>query len=341
MWNGLFDGTNKDTSFRVLVGIMESLWWRPYLKTELEQKMPPWPAFQDRSFQPPAFFSPCQGWKIWWFGVCGCGCTSWVGYYFSTASKATNCNGWYQICQSHRFADTKIQGIFNGNLVFSLHFWYIELLKLLKLIVGKKLCDKSGSRAICLNTSFSFLLLAISLPCSRTVSVALHPEKANQVRIHFSHSKNGPKVSTAHRIQKKGVDFIEQSLPPNYLSNFFLTSFQKTKRQANQPNQRLQWIHPSTKQANRQPNNQATDPPGCPRPEKRLSVQLVRWAAQATALEARSGGRPLWLGWSWRTTTLGDWGSIFWPQHAPKVIFRQCWNWWLSRSLVARDWDQS
>eukprot|EP00434_Breviolum_minutum_P018886 symbB.v1.2.016656.t1/scaffold1274.1/size127343/11 len=31
-------------------------------------------------------------------------------------------------------------------------------------------------------------------------------------------------------------------------------------------------------------------------PEKRLSVQLVRWAAQATALEARSGGRPLDIG---------------------------------------------
>jgi hypothetical protein len=32
------------------------------------------------------------------------------------------------------------------------------------------------------------------------------------------------------------------------------------------------------------------------RPEKRLSVQLVRWAATATALEPRSGGRPLMLG---------------------------------------------
>lgn len=61
IWNGLFDGTNKDTSFRVLVGIMESLWWRPYLKTELEQKMPPWPAFQDRSFQPPVFFFRAKG----------------------------------------------------------------------------------------------------------------------------------------------------------------------------------------------------------------------------------------------------------------------------------------
>ena len=32
------------------------------------------------------------------------------------------------------------------------------------------------------------------------------------------------------------------------------------------------------------------------RPEKRLSVELVRWASQVSALEARTGGRPLRLG---------------------------------------------
>ena len=31
-------------------------------------------------------------------------------------------------------------------------------------------------------------------------------------------------------------------------------------------------------------------------PEKRLSVQLVRWASRASAVEPRSGGRPLPLG---------------------------------------------
>lgn len=52
---------------------------------------------------------------------------------------------------------------------------------------------------------------------------------------------------------KKRSRFDPAKPPPNYLSNFFFTSFQKTKRQPNQPNQRLQWIHPSIKQANRQP----------------------------------------------------------------------------------------
>lgn len=39
-------------------------------------------------------------------------------------------------------------------------------------------------------------------------------------------------------------------------------------------------------------------------PEKRLSVQLVRWAATATALEPRSGGRPLDIGG--RSLSVGD-----------------------------------
>lgn len=115
MWNGLFDGTNKDTNFfLVLVGIMESLWWRPYLTTELDQKMPPWPAFQDSDL-----FSRAKGGRSG--GLAYVAVVALLGLDYPTfqqPTEATNCNGWYQICQSHRFADTKIQGIFNRNLVF-------------------------------------------------------------------------------------------------------------------------------------------------------------------------------------------------------------------------------
>ena len=51
------------------------------------------------------------------------------------------------------------------------------------------------------------------------------------------------------------------------------------------------------------------------RPEKRLSVQLVRWAATATALEPRSGGRPLMLGVD------GIWGE--------KVDLLVLYTWWI------------
>ena len=103
------------------------------------------------------------------------------------------------ICQSHRFADTKIQGIFNWNLVFSLHLWYIELLKLLKLIVGKKTLWQKWVKSNMFKHLFLFPFIGHFFTEFANSSVALHPEKANQVRIHFSQSKNGPKVSTAHR----------------------------------------------------------------------------------------------------------------------------------------------
>ncbi len=124
------------------------------------------------------------------------------------------------------------------------------------------------------------------------------PSKRNQAQ-----SKIGP---TSLQYIKTG-DLIQQSLPPKLSLELFLHFFPNTK--ANQWNQ---WIHQSSKQTTKQLSCRC-----CARPEKRLSVQLVRWAAQATALEARSGGRPLWLGWSWRTNhlfpqkTLQDWGSTF------------------------------
>jgi hypothetical protein len=58
-------------------------------------------------------------------------------------------------------------------------------------------------------------------------------------------------------------------------------------------------------------------------------VQLVRWAATATALEPRSGGRPLMLGvdgiWGENLRKMGKHGETWWigMGHFPQQTVKQ------------------